>query len=103
MMQVRKMFDKINISTFQLVVDPIFTMFCCCSSCNLCGCSRQRRTLEQVDEKFSQEMEVTMLLKKVRDSYDLLKNAQKKQYRKYLKYNKKRVIELKESSTSSDD
>lgn len=35
-----------------------------------------------------------MLLKKIRDSYDLLKNLQKKQYRDFLQFNKKRVIDL---------
>ena len=35
--------------------------------------------LDQVADRFDDELDITVLLKKIRDSYDLIKNLQSKQ------------------------
>ena len=61
------------------------------------------KILEKCEEKFTDEMEVTALLKKIRDSYDMLKNLHDPKYRSYLKYSKDRVIKLDSDESSDSD
>lgn len=46
-------------------------------------------------------MEITALLKKIRDSHDMLKNLQDKKFESFMKYGKDRVIKI-ESDGSPD-
>lgn len=90
-------FRPINISVFKLMLEPLFRVICFpLCACNTCGCKKQRRLLHIAKKRFEKEMEVTHVLKKIRDSYDILKNLQRKEYREFLKYNRKRVIDISE-------
>lgn len=48
-------------------------------------------------------MEVTALLKKIRDSHDMLKYLQDKKFQNYMKYSKERVIKIESDGTPDSD
>lgn len=77
-----KMFQKIKFSPALVISDSIFGSLlapfeCCCKNS---GCFTRPKILEKCEEKFTDEMEVTALLKKIRDSHDMLKNLQDKKF-----------------------
>jgi 1-acyl-sn-glycerol-3-phosphate acyltransferase len=77
-------------------------MFCCSLSILDCipSCRRQSRSLRKAEEKFSQELDIELLLMKLRDSYDLTKNMINKEYRNLLAYSKTRIIDPESSSST---
>ena len=57
-----------------------------------------RRTIdEKCEEKLSDELEVTNLLQKVRDSYSILRNLHSTIDRELLSFNRDRVISLSDN------
>ena len=77
-------------------------MFLGCSPFNLCRKYRdQNKVLLKVEEKFVDELEVSKMLGKIRDSHDVIKNLVSKEYRGLLLYNKNRVVDI-DHDTSSD-
>ena len=88
-------FSPIKISTFQLLFDPILALFICSNRC--CKHNERIKTLEKTDELFTEELNVNNMLKKIRASYDVLKNIIDEN-KFYLKYSKNRVIDLNEPS-----
>jgi len=98
---IANMFSKIEINSLYLLVDPFMKCFCPLSK----QMKLQRKILEQVDKRFLEELDVILLLEKLRDSYDLLSNMNKKKNRDFLQFNKTRVInpyQNNESRSSSD-
>jgi len=57
--------------------------------------------LRQVENRFSEELDIEQLLDKIRYSYDLLNNMVNRKHGEYLNYNKKRVVD--ESSATSEE
>jgi hypothetical protein len=53
--------------------------------------------LSTIEERISQELDVETLLKKVRDSHDMIKYLASKKQMELLGYNKKRVIQSSSS------
>jgi hypothetical protein len=60
------------------------------------------RILEKVVDKFTDELEITKILEKVRESYDLFSGLKNKKQKMLSKYGKTRTIDLEESSCSHD-
>jgi hypothetical protein len=56
--------------------------------------------MEKCEDKYANEMEVTNLLTKVRDTFAMVGNLQTKQQKELLKYSKDRVIKVDTSSSS---
>ena len=54
-----------------------------------------------MDDKFGGELDVNLLLKKLRTSYDIVRGQNNKTHMEFLKYHKSRVIDLDMSSASS--
>ena len=84
--EVRHLFSKINFSSYQLITDPFWAWLCCCfKRCrccyNTCWCFRRIDVLAKVSEKFEQELDLVLILKKIRDSNDILKHLQHKDQR----------------------
>jgi hypothetical protein len=76
-------------------------MCCGCSPFRCCKSFRdQNRALEKVEEKFIRELDAKVMLKKIRDSHDLLKNMIENDYLEYLRYHRERVVDLDEDSES---
>mmetsp|Transcript_11453 Transcript_11453/g.17247 ORF Transcript_11453/g.17247 Transcript_11453/m.17247 type:complete len:187 (+) Transcript_11453:1027-1587(+) len=103
-----KLFSSIKISSFNLILDPflgcLLWPFEMC--CKRRGCFLRPKILEKCEEKFTDELEVTNLLSKVRLTYDMLAHLLTKEQKLLLKYNKERVIDLDsltESSSSSGE
>lgn len=63
--------------------------------------------LDQVDTRFLKELDVVVLIEKLRDSYDLLSKMQSKKQLNFLQFNRNRVIDPtfypSSSSGSSSD
>lgn len=65
---------------------------------------RQNQVFQRAGEKFMEELDIEKLLLKLRDSYDISKSMVKKNDRKLLQFDKRRVIDPDkevESSTNS--
>ena len=94
-------FKRINISTLQLLFDPITSYLICFKSC--CKQWERIKVLEKSDELFNQELNVRNLIDKLKSTYDLQKEFIK-QNDLYLKYNTSRVINIEtESDPDTDD
>jgi len=60
--------------------------------------------LDKVEEKFTQELNIDKILKKVRDSHAMISNLpQAEDLKPFLKYNKNNVLLLSESSDYESD
>jgi len=106
--KLHKLFKPIQFNTLSVVLDPLaaclFFPFEVC--CKRRGCFLRPKILEKCEEKFTDELEVTNLLSKIRVTYDMLKNLLTNEQKLLLRYNKDRVIDLdslSESSSSSSD
>ena len=74
---------------------------------------RQKDIIQKCEDKISEQLEITSLLKKINESHLMLQEFSNPKNAKFLKYNKSRVIDLKtdeqaddekdSSDTSSDD
>ena len=73
--ELRSQFERIKINSFLLLVfDPIITSFCCCfKKINAFGSFGRLRVLNRAMDNFGNELEVTKMLNKLRDSYDIIK------------------------------
>ena len=92
------MFRKIKVSTFKLICDPFVS--CCCST--LCNLRKQKKLLEKVESRIAEELDVEILLKKIRDNHDMLKYLGSKNVLKLLDFNKRRVVGSSSSAESSE-
>ena len=103
--ELRSQFERIKINNFLLLIfDPIITSFCCCcKKSNLCGSFERLRLLTRASDKFGEELEVTNILNKLRNSYDIIKTLTEKQNSILLKFSKERVIELDETEDSDEE
>ena len=52
------------------------------------------KLLDKIEDRLNNELDLKNILSKIRDSYDVIKNLQKKKEQQLLKYNKGRVIQL---------
>lgn len=76
------MFKKIKFSKVLLITDSILSIFlapfkCCCkSSCKKTWKKINERSelYDKCEQRFNKELEVTNILKKLRDTNDMLKN-----------------------------
>lgn len=68
--KLHEMFVEVQVSNFKLILDPILRVMCL-DSC--LGLSKQRRILERVEEKFNAELDVTVMLDKLRSSYAVIR------------------------------
>ena len=66
---LKEMFCEIQINSFWLIMQPLLSLFCL-DKC--CGASKQQKILEKVEEKFSAELDITVLLNKLRMSYAVI-------------------------------
>jgi len=95
-------FKPLKTNPLVVILDPFFRAFCCGLSPFSC-CSKYKnhhRTIEKVEEKFVRELDAKIMLKKIRDSHDLLKNMIENDYLEFLQYHRERVVDLDESSDS---
>ena len=74
-------------------MDPVITSCCCCLK-KTCGSHQRNKILEKAEEKINDELEITSLLHKLRNSYDSIKQYQSKSKMMDLKLNKERVIDI---------
>ena len=61
------------------------------------------RLLTRASDKFGEELEVTNILNKLRNSYDIIKALKDKQNSILLKFSKERVIDAEEESEDSEE
>jgi len=91
------MFTKFKFDVWNLVMDHYVTYWCWpFERCNLCKSFKRTKLLELVHDKFKKELDLVLMLKKIRDSHDILKHMHKKDDRQLLKFNKDRVVCLEE-------
>ena len=65
-------FSSINFSTFQILLDPIITQFCCLKKCLYFQKSWQRdKLLQESDQRFNDELNIRKMLEKIRTTCDL--------------------------------
>ena len=88
-------------SSFQSLCDPIFA---CCfpfDFCSTLGCRRRQQFISNCQDKWSEELDVINLLKKVRDSHVMLKNLKSKENKALIKYSKDRIVGISDDSSSA--
>lgn len=99
---IENFFERIQISTFKLFMDPIIQIFMVvCSKCKCCqrqGTLRRMKILEKCDDRFAQEIDLSQILKKLRIAYNLINRTQTREFKKLQKFNKRNVIKLTDSS-----
>mmetsp|Transcript_14830 Transcript_14830/g.22996 ORF Transcript_14830/g.22996 Transcript_14830/m.22996 type:complete len:457 (-) Transcript_14830:84-1454(-) len=105
MKTVEKKFEEIKFSTFDLLMDPLLGyVFCFCKPCmKSAGFFQRPEVLTKCEDKFTEELEITTLLSKIRDSYDMLRHLQTDEQKQLLKFNQDRVIDLDENDEDSDE
>lgn len=63
----------------------------------------RQRILEKAEGKITDELEISTLLKKVRESYNLIKNMQMEEHEFLNHYMKEKVIDVDEETESPDE
>ena len=101
--QIHDQFETIKFSSFYLVFDPFLEIICC--PVNICFsdmfCFKRSRILQKASDKFNEEMQVSNILNKIRNTHQMLKNFQIIDQEKFVKYNEDYVISPHDSC--SDD
>ena len=74
------MFLAVHFSSFQMLFDPlinwIFGKCCdldCCRCFNRIGSVKRIKILEECDERITKELDILSIMRKIRDSYDLVR------------------------------
>ena len=67
-MKVRDNFEKIKFSTWQTMIEPLYACLFkkCCKNIRM-----RKKLIEEGNDKFSDELDVTNILKKIRKSDDM--------------------------------
>lgn len=64
---------------------------------------KRQRTLEKCADKFTRELNIDQILKKVRDTYAMITNLPAaNQLQPYIKFNKNNIVELTDSEDDAD-
>ena len=97
-------FEPITLTSYTVyLLDPIIRAFCCGMSCfNCTRYKHQNELMECSDEKFSQELEVSTLLKKVRTSYAVIRNIISKKHRSLIDYHHDHLVCLDPDSSHTE-
>lgn len=99
---IANQFSDIKISFFNVMIDPILAcVLRPCKSCNrTSGYNIRSKMLERCEDKYANELEVTNLINKLRDTYGMTHGLRSKEQRDLLRYTKDRVIDLESHSSS---
>ena len=75
---------------FVYLTDPIIRTFCCgLSPFGLCkALRRQKKVMEKVSDKFTNELDIMNLLAKIRQSHEIIDNMLSSKKRELLKFSK---------------
>ena len=102
-MRVQAHFESINFNSIQVIFDPLisklFLPFKCCLRRRFCY--KREKVLNRCQEAYENELEITNLLRKVRDTHAMVANLQTRRDRELLKFSKDRVINIDSSSSSA--
>ena len=95
-------------SSYDVISDSIlgFALCCCINNRNLkkFAFKKRLRIIAKCEEKFTGELSVEKILKKVRDSYAMVgRLPYSKDLKPFLKYNKNNVMELTDSEDDEQD
>jgi len=106
--KIENQFVKINLSKYDVILDSVTRSVLCCfynhKAFKKQPFKRRLKMLDKVEEKFTQELNVDKILKKVRDSHAMISNLpQTEDLAPFLKYNKNNVLLLSESSEYESD
>mmetsp|Transcript_21783 Transcript_21783/g.33661 ORF Transcript_21783/g.33661 Transcript_21783/m.33661 type:complete len:123 (+) Transcript_21783:2740-3108(+) len=87
-------FKEIKMTTSNLILDPLleFVLTPCKRCCIQRPVYRRQKVLEQCEEKFNEELEITNLLSKIRDTHDMTRHLKNEAMTDVLKYSKARII-----------
>ena len=104
--KLKDRFQRIHISSFNLVADPILRCilgpWCCCLK--RVGQFKRQEFMDKASDKFASELDVVNIMNTIRNMNDMLENLKEPQHDFMLNFTKQRVIELgTESSASSED
>jgi hypothetical protein len=70
-------------------MDPIWNTLCClCKGKDYCGSFKRYRQLDECNDKFSEEMDIINILKKIRDADSILKHLMNKDDKNIVKISK---------------
>ena len=99
--KIQAQFESINLNVMQLILDPLlgaffFPLKCCLKNF---GCYRRPKILAKCEDTYANELEITNLLQKIRDTHAMVANLQTRKHRILLKYSKDRVINIDTSSS----
>ena len=75
----------------------------CRCLCKTAGFFQRPYILQQCEDKFTDELELTNLLTKIRDSYDMIKNLRTEEQKELLKYNEERVIDIEDLKDTEEE
>lgn len=106
--KIENQFVKINLSKYDVILDSFTRSLLCCfynhKAFKKQPFKRRLKVLDSIEKKFTQEMNVDKILKKVRDSHAMISNIpQAEDLKLFLKYNKNNVLQLSESSDYDSD
>lgn len=92
---LKVMFKKIRYDTLPLLMDPLISVFLFpWRNTNCLKPFIRQHVLEEASFRFNQEMDIVRIMRKVRDSNDILKYMVGTDDRALLKINKERVINI---------
>ena len=98
-------FRNIKLSMCQLVFDPPLGCLCCPFRLSMpkSSLTRSLKLADKCEERLKDDLDVTNLLKKVKDSHAMLQHLVASGDKDLLKYHKGRVIGLDESEESPEE
>jgi len=77
---IKKYFDKVNISMLNMLCDPILNMIPCC-------CLRKQKLLRKCEDKLSRELDIINVLDNIQDAKTMLSQLKSKNLNKMIKFN----------------
>ena len=91
------MFAKIKFSHFSILIDPLISLLLFpWRYTNCCVSFSRQHVLDAANERFKAETDVSKMLRKIRDSNDILKYMVSSADKPLLKINRQRVINLEQ-------
>ena len=106
--KIENQFVKVNLSKYDVVLDSLTRSLLCCfynhKALKKQPFKRRLKVLDSIEKKFTKELNIDKILKKVRDSHAMISNIpQAEDLKLFLKYNKNNVLQLSESSEYDSD
>lgn len=90
--QVKSMFTKLSFSKVEVMLEPIIKTCCPCKNIKSESWQSRSDILKKCTDKYENELEITKILTKIRDTYSMLRFLRTKDSKAYLRYNKDRAI-----------